>query len=154
MSPADKNNTMKSTIKIDYDRGHNEVLPAVKIILPLNLHEQENVLEAHDIDSRDKLIADFLHTPGNQECNHIFKVNQCRLLEHGTHLLTTIIPVKEEELFEEFKSNIMGRIISEPDLQSYDTPSCKPCGFTYDAWVKIKEFFEWLEKQPYHGNIH
>lgn len=151
---------MKSTIKIDYDRNH-ELKPVIKIILPLDLKEGEKCSEAHEIDPRDKLVADFLHTPRNLVENYLFEVNQRVFINDGSSLLTTIAAIPEEYLFARFYRAIIGRIVSEEDQQKCldfsrrdytGTLPRKSPSKDYDKWVKIRDFFDWLEKQPYYND--
>lgn len=146
---------MKSTIKIDYDRNH-ELKPCIKIILPLDLREGEMCTEAHDIDPRDKLVADLLHTPRNLVENYLFEVNQRLLINNGTHLLTTIAAIPEELIFTRFETAIMGGLISEENQRECSDYSinCTPANIipvpnNYVTWSKVHDFFEWLENQPY-----
>lgn len=146
---------MKSTIKIDYDRNQ-ELKPVIKIILPLDLREGEMCSEAHDIDPRDKLIADFLHTPRNIVENYLFEVNQRLLINNGESLLTTIAAIPEESIFTRLKTAIIGRLVGDDSMQECQDMRGKtnrPCPHNYDKWLKITEFFEWVEEQPYSGNI-
>lgn len=149
---------MKSTIKIDYDRSH-ELKPVIKIILPLDLKEGEKCTEAHDIDPKDKLVADFLHTPRNIVENYLFEVNQRFFINDGSALLTTISAIPEEVIFTRLKTAITGRLISEEDQSEcrkysiHCTPdNIFPVPNNYDAWSKINEFFEWLDNQPYYND--
>ncbi len=158
VASSNKKNIMKSTIKIDYDRNH-ELKPCIKIILPLDLREGEKCTEAHDIDPRDKLVADLLHTPRNIVENYLFEVNQRLLINDGTHLLTTIAAIPEENIFHRFETAIVGRIVSEDDqveCRKYslhcDPSNIMPVPNNYVSWSKIHEFFEWLDNQPYYND--
>lgn len=147
---------MKSSVKIDYDRSQ-ELKPVIKIILPLDLRDGDKCTEAHNIDPRDKLVADFLHTPRNLVENYLFEVNQRWLIDNGSSLLTTISPIPEEEMFFRLKTAIMGRIIGD-NIEAYrgcesfkESDKTGPCPLNYDRWLKITEFFEWVKEQPYSG---
>ena len=158
---------MKSTIKIDYDRNY-ELKPVIKIILPLDLKEGEKCIEAHEIDPRDKLVADFLHTQRNTVENYLFEVNQRLLINNGSALLTTIAAIPEESIFTRLKIAIEGRLIGDDvdqiaefvkfrmssEVNKKNTASSdRPVPANYEKWLKIIEFFEWASQEKYSQDI-
>lgn len=152
MSPADKNNIMKSSIKIDTEQGQ----PILKIIQPIDCINF--TLQNDDYDVRDKLLSEFIQKPSMADWNGWFRVNThfTHPLENPTHQITTIAPVTVDELFNLFKHNILNRLVPYNTIIAINSGQEKSQG----KHAKIMEFFNWLseqewatweEQQPYSG---
>lgn len=152
---------MKSTLKIDYERGQ-ENLPVIKIVIPdkpphpFKNGDTPGYSEDIDEDVRDKLIRDLLHTPLYEQPNSLFEVKTTFPIESGR--LTTIGAVSEEILFYSFRHSILNRIIPYDTLIDFnqDKAPTKTAmelktgdSENYLKWKKINEFFDWLDKQEY-----
>lgn len=150
---------MKSTLKIDYERGL-ENYPVIKIIVPteerLIPSNPEVFWHSEDDDVRDKLIRDLLHSPLYSEPNHFFNVKTAFPIEAGT--LTTIGAIKETDLFDIFHAAILQRMVPYETRCLMNKKEKLPDGqgrTPHDGELegrKINEFFDWLketERCPY-----
>lgn len=159
MSPCQKNNKMKSTLKIDYLSRSDSSIPVIKIIQPNEVFEDSQTV---DYDVRDKLIRDFLMRPGYSDRNYWFALDTYfgNDLKEPTLFISTIAAIKEEELFEKFRYAILNRLVPYQSLIELTAPKPAPeerksidehkknaekapKGFV--EYLKIIEFFEWLE---------
>lgn len=157
MSPADKSNVMKSTIKIDYSGRGEHGVPVIKIVQPVEV-TQSTCNENID-DVRDRLISEFLHTPQMVNRNHVFAIDTCMPHPFGnpTVNVTTISAIQESQIFRFFKNQILDRIVEYETLckvaewkhNNVNPIEVEKMPEGYESYVKIAGFFEWLEKQPY-----
>ncbi len=163
MSPADRKYIMKSTLKIDYDRGQ-ENYSVIKIVIPdkpphpIKCGETPGFAEDIDEDVRDKLIQDLLHTPCWSQPNHFFEVKTTFPIESGR--LTTIGAILEDRLFYTFRHAIINRIVpydtiiatnieKNKNIANKDPLNGRENYHKEHLLNKIDEFFDWLDKQEY-----
>lgn len=147
---------MKSTLKIDYAPNGK---PIIKIIQPsdcLDLHTHPD----GDYDVRDKLIADFLHTPMNCDINGLFQVYTHGSLEKDPKFhVTTIAPIDVSKQFDVFKHTILNRIIPYEDLVKINRNEiyqgdpnatgvriAERIDISHEKYIRINEFFNWLSE--------
>lgn len=153
-----KDNKMKSTLKIDYSSRPNGGRPVIKIVQPIELLKAENYAE--DVDVRDVMIRDYLHTPCMSDRNGLFRVSSHFETPHGnnpTHYITNIDVVPEEEMFYTFRHAILNRLIPYNTLLSMDReepkkPDDTSCSTRFERELeakKINEFFDWVEQTGY-----
>lgn len=144
---------MKSTIKIDYERSF-ERTPVIKIIIPY-LEKDNNGTpgDLDDDDVRDGLVRDLIQSPCMASPNHFFEVKTTFPI--GDHSrLTTIGAIIEGDLMYRFRHAILNRFVSYAELvacneikrtDDFDT-NTYPVPLYYDRFVKINDFFDWLDK--------
>lgn len=143
-----KNKFMKSTLKIDYERGQ-ENPPVIKIIIPDSESPVKEPTPGYftkindDEDVRDKLLRDFLHSPGYDEPNSFFEVKTSFPVEG--HRLTTIGPIKYDRLFYVFKHAIINTIIPYDDIIHINTEDGLAGSVAVATHQKIKEFFDYID---------
>lgn len=164
MSEVTKNNIMESTLKIDYSGRGVHGIPVIKIIQPVHLVESTNNEAIEDV--RDRLIAEFLHTPSMVNRNHFFRLDTYGPLPTGKEnikpiAVTTISAIEEGQMFHTFKHAILDRLISYDNLVEINefknsivinpeqSGNHGPVPSGYDKYLKIQEFFDWLWDQPY-----
>lgn len=154
---------MKSTIKIDYERGKSHT-PVIKIIIPdWEKTPNENPGDLEDDDPRDGLVRDLLHPPCMAAPSGFFEIKTT--FPVGNSTLTTIGAIEEENLLRRFKTAILSRyipyssIVKSNDILRSDgfNSNIDPVPVHYDRYLKIHSFFDWLnqterpewEKQQY-----
>lgn len=141
---------MKSTIKVDFNSQHEGAQPVIKIIQPFEVSDQNSTEhDVSDIDVRDKLLKDFLHTPCMTDRNSFFRVSSC--FSHPpvnpNINVITISPIQRAEMFDTFRYAILNRIVPIDTIEDLNSrkgkfESIPPYGF--EDYVKIHEFFDWL----------
>lgn len=160
---------MESTLKIDYSGRGVHGIPVIKIVQPLHLVESTNNEAIEDV--RDRLIAEFLHTPCMAHRNHYFRLDTYNNpIPTGKSTdkqitVSTISAIEEGQMFHTFKHAILDRLISydnlveinqlENSLGDYKDrvkAGKTPAPFGYDTYLKIKEFFDWVYAQNYNGD--
>lgn len=149
MSQVTKKKQMESTIKIDYSSAVNQ--PVIKIITPKELNE--------DSDVRDKLLSQFLHDPVLADRNVLFS-----LAEHfdlkSPFKLTTIKALDYFTMIDEIKNILLFRIMDRDSVSEsrefYDmipvSDGVQKSPPDYDKFIKVVEFFKWVQDQPYIEN--
>lgn len=98
---------MKSSVKIDYIRGRFGNEPCIRII---SIQDQPENLESEidNDDVRDKLIADFLHTPLNVYSNDVFVMGSAYHIPNGKNI--TIVPLKNEDRLLVFRNLLINTL--------------------------------------------
>lgn len=124
---------MKSTIKIDYERGFDNS-PVIKITTPRTKEISEDI--------RDKLIQDFLHSPMRSERNYLFELGTYGNLNEMPFDACTISPVKYENVMYKLRHIVLNRLVSESDVQLFNSKLSEP----NDAYKKVHEFFDWVDQ--------
>lgn len=129
---------MESTLKIDYSSRHDGGIPVVKIIQPIYLKTYD---PAADIDPRDAMVRDFLHTPCMFERNAVFGLSSYfdTPNEKPTHSITHIEPVAEERILSFFQHQLIRRFVSEDTLNGLATD-------TKETLEKINSLFNYLSE--------
>lgn len=155
----------KSTLKIATESAGTNLTPVIKIVQPAAQFnfDPKNLEEDDPIDD---LIRTFLHTPCMVDRNEWF-----RLYTHfpvpmdgvsPTHYVTTIAPLNERCLFENFKNAILGRVIPYEDHVKINRGEIEKCDnrlagtrkteridLSIIKHNKICDFFAWLESAGY-----
>lgn len=138
---------MKAKVTIDYESG-TTMTPVIKIVTPL---PDRDLFDKYD-DPRDRLVADFLHTPSCFERNHLFETKTYgNILNNGspvgTQDITTIGAVPYDRILYTFKHILLNRYVSHEDLWGYNEKACGT-DFTCENHIinTINEFFTKIEK--------
>lgn len=154
---------MKSTLKIDYERGH-ESFPVIKIITPLQPQPLVDPTPGYSTDTeedvRDKLTLDFLHSPYKVDRNYFFELKSYFPIANGN--LTTIGAIDEKDLLHRFKHAILYRFVPYLDLVKInrgeisnkapsEVQSTVEENFrkSHDKYIQINAFFNYLDKVGY-----
>lgn len=161
MSPADKKNIMKSTIKIDYERTM-DLCPVIKIIMPKSAGFSEATQEltpgfneTTDEDVKDKLLRDFIQLPCMAVPNSFFEIST-RFPIRGELELITIAPIMEKNLFSRFRWAILHRLVRTSSISVFagkgeekGSLGARKAHFEEGEWNEINRFFDWLDQQEY-----
>lgn len=144
---------MESTVRIDY--SSSPASPVIKIITPKKLHE--------DSDPKDRLVEDFLYSVGVADRNKLFYLAQSFDLESDLKL-AIIAPLNYFNELEKLRSHIECRVmtleaISEchelyDDFKKQANKKTDPdivvkVPARYEDYLKIRDFFDWVDAQNY-----
>lgn len=144
---------MESTVRIAYSGAPSS--PVIKIITPKQIHE--------DADPKDELIRDFLYTASVKDRNKLFYLYQHFDLE-SPFKLATIAPISYHDEPERIREHVELRVLSFDSVSECrefyhnwkrtlpterDTKSATKCPADYSTYLKIREFFDWVNEQPY-----
>lgn len=153
MSPAVKTNKMESTVRIDYSDSPST--PVIKIINPKQLHE--------DSDPKDKLVESFLFTSSVADRNQLFYLANHFPLE-TPYKLSIIAPLHYFTELEKLREHIERRVMAFDSVlechEFYDNNQklthtkidyniVVKAPSRYGDYLKIKDFFDWIESMPY-----
>lgn len=123
---------MKCTLKIDFQQINTQGIPVIKIIQPESIM---NPNQYDDVDPKDTLLKNFLHSPYSLERHKLFKLETYFpvTFENPTHYITTIAPITHEEMLKDLKYMVQNQFKNEI--------------LSGEQSDKIDEFFSWLKKE-------
>lgn len=144
---------MESTVRIGYNGSPST--PIIKIIAPKQLNE--------DADPKDELIRDFLRTAYVREKHQLFYLQNSFPLESPL-FVSIIAPMSYFDEPEMLRKYIERRVIEFENLcecnEFYDDMKSRVTKISdkevivkapanYGDYLKIREFFDWVNEQPY-----
>jgi hypothetical protein len=149
---------MESTLKIATESRGTHLTPIIKIIQPIALVNPD---PTEDYDERDKLIANFLHTPCMAERNTLFEV--CSHYPHPMNedaqvYITTIAALEENNFLHRMRWAMIHRYIPHDDIYEFNAIGNKIKSGEQEEWPKekvsiymsmwhsINNFFDMLER--------
>lgn len=144
---------MKSTVKIDYAGSGFGGTPVIKITRPIEAIE---LSEFEDEDVRDRLVNDFLHTPGMVERNTLFTARTYGSPGGNAKIdVTTIGAVDLSGQFYLFRHSILNRLVPYESIIRLNKAAHEVDGDKTianqmpergEVYFKIKEFFDYIYK--------
>lgn len=138
-------NKMKSTVKMTYESSV-ENNPVIRIVIPESI-----IIEDDPDDVRDKHVRDFITSPLYSEPNQFFEVKTAFPIESQGVFVTTIGPIKPDQMLFRFRHAILNRFVSYDSIVKLNSISgsdrrSRPAEKGEADYDKIHEFFDYLDE--------
>jgi hypothetical protein len=147
---------MKSTVRIDYERGPGND-PVIKIVTLA----ADSVDEDHpDFRVEDKLIGDFLQPPSMGYINTLFEQKTRTPIDGEKKLIVTIGPITRGQMHDTLRYRYLNRYVPQPTLNQMQKAWIGPPAMTEEdrradgarepqpgelVAIRINKFFDWLK---------